>query len=230
MKTNPKNIESMVERQVGRYLVEKKRIEGAAHWRPLVVISRQYGALGAALATRVGELLGFTVWDREILQEMARNSRTSERLLEALDERRRNTIAEMMSVFYQGPHVTADQFFLRLVRVLHTIGQHGNVVIVGRGSQFVFNSDVALRVRVVASLDDRIKGIANRKGLDLDAAREEVRRVDSDRRAFLLDHYKKDPDDTTHYELVVNTTTLGMETAATVVVTAYRSRFGLDAS
>ncbi len=229
MKSRPRSIEQLIEHQVGRHQLQEPRASAPTVWRPIIVISRQYGSQGAVLAARVGQSLDYTVWDREILQEMARQSRAPERLFEALDERRQHAITELMSAFVEGPQVTSDEFFLRLVRVLHTIGQLGSAVIVGRGSQFVFGPEVALRVRVVSSLEARTAGIASRKNVSHDKAREEVLRVDAHRRAFLLEHYDKDPNDAVHYDIVLNSGALGLDTAAEVILTAYRSRFGVEA-
>ena len=53
---------------------------------PVITISREFGALGAALANLMGEKTNFKVWDKNILQAMAEELGSNQKYLEALDE------------------------------------------------------------------------------------------------------------------------------------------------
>ncbi len=58
--------------QVDEWLVErarKRRSSGGLVGVPVITVSREYGARGAAVGRIVAERLGFKVWDREVLGE-----------------------------------------------------------------------------------------------------------------------------------------------------------------
>ena len=101
----------------------------------------------------------------------------------------------------------------------------GKGVIVGRGAHFRLDPQVTLRVRVIAPLELRTARVAARDGLSRDDARAKILRIDGERIAFNKQHYGADISDPSHYDLVVNAGTLGIEGAADLSVRAFRTRF-----
>jgi hypothetical protein len=53
----------------------------------------------------------------------------------------------------------------------------------------------------------------------------ELDREDASRREFLEHHFGRDPDDPTHYDLMLNLGTLSMDAAAALLVDAMFARF-----
>jgi cytidylate kinase len=53
--------------------------------------------------------------------------------------------------------------------------------------------------------------------LDAEAARKEMERSDSSRRAFIKRYFKAELEDPVHYDLVINTGRFSFETAASLV-------------
>jgi cytidylate kinase len=80
-------------------------------------------------------------------------------------------------------------------------------------------------VRVVAPLEDRARVIAGTRGMADREARAEVERIDHERIAFNRHHYKRNITDPVLYDLLVNTGSFPLESAADVVVAAYRAKF-----
>ncbi|RMF79739.1 MAG: hypothetical protein D6744_08860, partial [Planctomycetota bacterium] len=54
---------------------------------PFVTISRMVGSGGTEIARRLGERLGWPVFDKDLLQKMAGDDRVRVRIYEAMDER-----------------------------------------------------------------------------------------------------------------------------------------------
>jgi cytidylate kinase len=221
--------QEIVEHQVQRWDREHRR--HAIHkqqLRAVITVSRQYGALGAHLGRLVADRLGYECWDQEILHEIARHAKAPRTMFESLDERKRNAVSLLIAVFGEKHHITAGDYMRQLLHVLHTIAQHGNAVIVGRGAQYVLEPTTALRVRTVCPLEDRVAGLAKRKGLSEKEAREACERIDRERRDFIRSHYDRDIEDPTGYDLIINTGTCSVDVAADIVISAYRSRFDLQ--
>ncbi len=193
--------------------------------RPVVVVSGPHGAGRSELGASVASRLGYALWDREILHEIALQTHMSERLFDSLDEHRRNPITEALSTLPGcGPGDSVYVFHLQ--RTLRTIAAHGSAVVIGRGAQFVVSEGQALRVRIVSPLGARVRAIMHADTVDETQARREIERVDDEHAVFVRQHYARDLHDVTAYDLLVNTATLGVEGAASVVEAACRARFG----
>lgn len=84
----------------------------------------------------------------------------------------------------------------------------------------------ALRVRLVAPLETRIKEIETHAHVSLAVAKRMIATSDKERPAFIrrsLGHSIADP---AHYDVVVNTGTYAQERAEAVVLMAYLAKFG----
>ena len=222
-------IESLVDQQIRKWeLLQQHRKQQTDHVpaRPVVVVSGQHGAQRGDLGARIAACLGYGLWDRELLHEIAIKTDASEQLFRSLDEHRRNPITDALSGLVPGAGPGTSMYKFHLLRALHTIAQHGSAVVIGRGAQFVLGAE-ALRVRAVSPFDARVRALMTAAAVDERTARAEIERVDAEHAAFAREHYARDLSEASAYDLLVNTATLGVNGAAAVVVAAYRERFGL---
>jgi cytidylate kinase len=226
MHGTPRGIEALVDEQVRRWehqrLSQMRRKKQVA---PVIVVSRQFGGLGAALARVVAARLGFQLWDRDLLQAVAEHGHASAALIASLDERRRDAITDYIEVLGSSDAVTHADYLRALARVVRTIAEHGRAVIVGRGAQYMLEGHAMLRARAVASLEARVANLIKSRGLDEREAYDLAREVDAERTAFVRESFGRDIEDPTENDLLVNTGTLSLEQAASVVVAAYHARF-----
>jgi cytidylate kinase len=227
MQKKTRSPRELVDYQVKRWAQEQKQRATRERMRAVITVSRQYGALGAHLGRLVAERLEYQCWDQEILHEIARHARMPSEIFESLDERKKNTVSQLVAVFGERHHVTAGDYMRQLLRVLHTISSHGGAVIIGRGAQYVLDPTEALRVRTVCDLDKRVAGLVERKEISEKEARERCERIDKERYDFIRSNYDRDIEDPAGYDLLINTGTCSLEVAADIVISAYRSRFDL---
>ncbi len=226
MLRQPRNIDQIVDEQVQRWRVERARAETSLERpRPVIAISRQYGARGAAVGHVVAERLGFSYWNRQLVDEVAQHAHVSDRLVRAFDERHQDTVIETIRSMVNNGPLSASSFFRELARIAHTIASHGAAVIVGRGVAFMLPPETTLRVRVVAPLEHRIARIVEQGGGSESLARAEIRAIDAERTTFVRDHYGVDADDPANYDLHVNTGMSSLDQAAAVIVAACHARF-----
>lgn len=218
----------LVERQCRRWellRIQRATAEAPRHW-PIVTIAREFGARGEALGRLVAEQAGFSFWDGELVHTVSEASGANEAVLRTIDEHHRSAIEESIDGALLGGRHMATEYLRRLMRLIKTISVHGASVIVGRGAQYVLEAQSALRVRVVCPLEERVRGYAARQGLEEGKARSLVERSESERRRFIRQFFSRDPAIASDYDLVVNTGTLSLEGAATVVLDAYEAKFG----
>ena len=105
--------------------------------------------------------------------------------------------------------------------VIRDLATEENIVMVGRGGQFILrNHRGVLHVLVIAPLESRL----NKVMIDLNVQRDEALRYieenDSGRRSFVQRFFHADMEDPQHYDLVINTKHISFDAAARLVVAA----------
>ncbi len=228
MPNRPRSMLSLVDYQVREWEARRRvnaNVDHTPHW-PSITVSREFGAQGAAVGLLVAKRFGFEYWDQELVHEMADRSGVDEALLESLDEHTRASISALIDGVLRGGICTESQYLRQLLNILHTIEQHGNSVVIGRGAQYVMDPSRTLRVRVVSPRQERIKGIAARKGLSLHDAENVISTVEKDRHTFIDHHYHEDVSNPSGYDVLINTGTMNLEQTANMVAESYRCKFG----
>lgn len=230
------SMEHLIEQQMTRWELARRQQKqqqrpgrgklGRLYFGPYILVSRDKGAGGHEVAKLLGERLGWQVFDRQIVDAVAQRTQMREQLIESLDERTRGGLEEFLRDFLTK-EIGATNYLLHLRQVLLALGQQGDVVIVGRGSEYVLPGQFGLRARMVAPLDVRVERIAKAQGLAPEAAEDLVRKVDRERKDFIRSHFQQDARDPLHYDLVVNTGALSVEGTAEIVLAAARRKLGI---
>jgi cytidylate kinase len=121
--------------------------------------------------------------------------------------------------------VDAQAYHLIIQDVVRAAARSGHVVIVGRGGQFLLagQRDV-LHIRVVAPLEQRVHYVAQREGLDMEAARARVQEKDRARERNMQNQFHRKPDDPHLYDLVINTGVLELDRAVDLIYLALEGK------
>jgi cytidylate kinase len=193
---------------------------------PWITISKSMGSDWEGIARRLAERLGWHLYDREILDEVSRESHVRQSILSRLDEREVSWIEDTLAPL-AAPERPARQAFLdQMARVILALGRRGNAILVGRGANWLLDPSCGLRVRMVAPLASRVARLATREGLAPEQARERIRREDAARARFIRQVYRQDIDDPSGYDLVINTASLAAEPAVACVLATLRAKLG----
>ena len=202
----------------------KRRGEALGSW-PIITISREFGARGAALSKILSERTGFEVWDKDLIRAVADERGGDMRVVKTLDEHRQKGIADAVRGALTGQHTNLD-YVRSLMRVVHTLAVHGGFIVVGRGANFICKPAEAFRVRVVCPLEKRIQGYAQREGLDLRQARKIIEKRDAERAEFIRRTFRKDLAAPSNYDLVLNSGTYTLDELADLVLVSYQAKTG----
>jgi cytidylate kinase len=185
-----------------------------------IALSREAGTGGALVGRELGRRLNWPVYDHEILDHLASELHVEVDRLESIDERPGNWLVESLNAFAAHSTISEVTYYRRLLKLLLALGAKGHCVIVGRGAMIALPVESTLRVRLVASLHDRIAFIVKELGLKPAEAAGFVESTDRERRRFIKDHFRKDVTDPLIYDLVLNTSRLSIEECADLVVEA----------
>lgn len=193
---------------------------------PVITISREFGALGAALANLIGEKTGFKVWDKNLLEAIADKLGSNQKYLKTLDENRRELIQDMVVGFMTNVNTNVD-YYRTLNSLVRTIEENGNAVIVGRGANYICKKPASFHVRVVCPLEKRIREYSQREGIKAEEAESIIHKTDKERAEFVRHYFKKDVSQSSDYDLILNSGTFSLQEMMQIFVEAYEQKSGL---
>ena len=215
-----KTISQIVEEQIHRWQVLRHEQKDEKAAVSTVTISRDPGSGGRIIAKKLAQKLGFDVFHREVLHQMAESADVSEHLVNTLDEKGLSILEDWISSLVWERHLWPDEYLHHLMKVINTINEHGRAVIIGRGANFILPADRQFRVRITAPQKVRIEHVARAFNISDDEARRRVIRTESDRKAFVRKYFNADITEPSHYDLIINTGTLSIDHAVDVISAA----------
>jgi cytidylate kinase len=221
------------ERQMQSWALARRAQEQSQPWLPgekpsdrfgpYIAVSREAGVGGTEIARSVGEKLGWEVLDKELLDCMATRYRLSREMLELVDETTSSWVYDVFGGWLDHRLVSHESFVAHLVRVIVMAARQGNVVLVGRGAQFMLPRDRGLSVRIVGSDKYRIRKVMEDRGLRAAEAKQWVEQTDQGRRDLAQRFLHRDLTDPHFYDLIVNVEEFGQEATADLVVRTFHT-------
>jgi cytidylate kinase len=203
-------VETLISRQLHQYnrlkslLRDDTRPVRPVHG-PVVTISRQVGCCARDLAQDLADRLGVQVWGRELVDAIAQDRGLRREVVAKLDSGLVNDVDAWVRGILANRLFMSDDYMEALASTVKTLAETGGAVFVGRGASFILGDRADLRLRLVASDEQRLAVLRERRGLDHDAAHALMTRTDEARVAFIRKYFGADVDDHRHYDLVINT-------------------------
>jgi cytidylate kinase len=176
------------------------------------------------VARLVGQKLGWTVYDQELLEYIAHQMHLRASVLESLDEKAFQWSHDWLAALLEDQWQDQDAYIVHLTKVVLAIGLHGQAIIVGRGAACILPRDRSLNVRIVAKDSDRIAFLSQLERLTPQEAERYMRETDEQRKRFVRDYFHRNNDDVHEYDLVLDSSALGEECCADLVVAALRGK------
>lgn len=206
--------------------------------KKIITISREYRSGGREIGKKVAELLGYPYYDKEIIDEAAKQSGLSPEFIAKTEQNISSSWFYSLLVgsnyastgTMQMPNSTlshsvplVDQVFNAQRKVIIDIAKKGPAVIVGRCADYILkhcdeiNADDVLDVFVYAPLEDKTKRCSEEDKLSLDDARNLCKKVDKCR----ANHYNTFTESIwgarENYDLLINSSLLGLENSSRLI-------------
>lgn len=228
----PRSVEQIVNHQVLRWIAGQAAKDQAPSsqvreaQRPMITISRQFGALGGDVGRRAAEELGIGFWSQEIVHEVARRSDVRAQVVASLDERTQTGVQHFVDNLLRVRGFSSSDYIRALTETVVSISRRRSGVFVGRGAHLMLVPNRTLRVRCYGTPEHRAQHVAARDGLSFEEAYAKLARVDAERDVFHQQSFKHDITDPMNFDLMLNTSTMSVNDAAATVASAFRARFG----
>ena len=200
----------------------------------IINIGRQYGSGGRSVAKRLAEVFGCRYFDKEILDLAAKESGFAPELFRENDEKKNflrslfHMHAPMISDnnFYQN-NISDESLFQFQCDAIRRAAEEGNCVFIGRCADYVLRDMAdATSIFITADIDDRVRRVAERLGVDDDTARKIIGKKESNRSAFYNYYTGKRWGAAESYDLCVNTSRLGIEGTVEYIAEFIKKRMG----
>jgi cytidylate kinase len=194
----------------------------------IITIEREYGSGAAQIAANLATRLGWTLWDQQLTQEIARMAHCQQSEVARREERRDPLYQRLLKSFalgssegYRGgPPVEmldSDSIFKISQRVVDQAASAGNCVILGRGSQhFLQHRKDVLRFFLYAPTADKVRRLVS-EGNTQAKAEALVDTVDRERAAFIKNYFHAEWPNREVYHAMINTA-LGEEAVVEAIL------------
>ena len=188
----------------------------------IINIGREFGSGGKEIALRIGEKLGIEVYDNELISKAAEQSGFSKELFERSDERR--SLFSFSSFFGAARfgsarnYVGDNEMFKIQSEVIRGIAQKGPAIFVGRCSNYILRDMKCLDVFISSPMEERIKRVTERLGLDNESATSRIERQDHTRRTYYNFFTFGNWGAASDYDLCIDSSILGIEGTAEFIM------------
>lgn len=189
-----------------------------------VAISRQTGSRGGSVARRVAELLGCQFLDQETLEFMTQDVSCTPATETELDAKAAQWVEDRLVAMHESGLLRDDSPLAALARTILEIAAGRPTVILGRGAGAILPASAILHVHLAAPERDRIAYMAQLERLSLPDAQRLIAERDEARRRFMREQFHASPDNMLQYDVVINTSSLGIDGCAEVIAVAARQK------
>lgn len=188
----------------------------------IINIGRQFGCGAKDVADAIGRRTGIPVYDSELLKKAAQDFGFSETLFSGSDEKKR--CFSLSSIFNSNIFGCSSMnddasLFAMQAEAIKNIAKNGSAIIIGRAANYILRDcDCCLNVFLTSPIEERAKRVAERENMDREKALEHIARMEKEREAYYNTFTFGDWGMASTYDLCVDTSLLGVEGTADLIL------------
>jgi cytidylate kinase len=195
----------------------------------VITISRQYGAGGKTLGKMISSELGYEFADSEIIKKVAEMANVSTHWVTTVENEAGGKLSRFISRMVSKPlvdrilkdergYIDEEIYLDYLVLIIAQIADEGDVVILGRGSQYILNDHPdAYHILMIDTFESRVNFMKEHYDLSQNRAMRVVKSEDKRRKNLYQKLGKTDYDDPFLYHLVLNMSKVSLDEAKKLV-------------
>ncbi|MBW2060410.1 MAG: cytidylate kinase-like family protein [Deltaproteobacteria bacterium] len=196
----------------------------------VITISRQFGAGGRTLGEAVARRLGYQFVSQDVVNKIAEEAHVSIDWVRSMEKEAGGLLmrlaSRLVSSDFIDRHIGEDRsdfdeekYAAFLKSLITSIAASGNVVFLGRGSQFILaNRPDIINILLVADFEDRINFISEIWDVKKSEAEQTITARQKRRKTFLKAFDPRDPNDPSLYHLVINISRISLDQAEEMII------------
>ena len=197
----------------------------------VITIGREYGSAGHDIGELIAKELGYTFYDKELVEIAAQNSNIAPETVKHMDEKATSSLLYSLAsgsystrgaagpLYYEMP--LNDKLFIAQSDVIKTIAKKGNCVIVGRCADYVLEEEADVEtcnIFVYAPQKFRIKRVMEAFDITERKAKERVQKTDKQRKTYYSYYTNRNWGEMANYDICINSGTTGIERGAKIII------------
>ena len=193
-----------------------------------IAIEREYGSGGTKIAAEVAKKCGIPSYGREIMETVAKEQNVSVETLEGYEESVSGSFLYSMFVMSQSQTGNPDllspeaKLYVAETRVIKNLASHGPGIFVGHcASESLKDLDGVLRVFIRANDEDKEKRAIRDYGIPSNQVVAVCRKSNRRRANYYSFCTRKKWNDSSNYDIVLDSTRLGIEGCAAALAALY---------
>ncbi len=195
----------------------------------VITISRQFGAGGITLGKMIAEKYGYIFADTEVIKMVAEMANVSTHFVETIEKEAGGKFSKFISKMVSKPlverilkdergYIDEEIYMDYLVLIIAQMADDGDVVILGRGSQYILNDHPdAYHILLIDEFENRVRFMRENYDLSEKRAIHVVKSEDKRRKNLYQKLGKTDYDNSSLYHLVLNMSKISLDKALQLV-------------
>ena len=195
----------------------------------IYTIGREFGSGGREVGEKLAAKLGIKLYDKELLQQAAKDSGFCEEIFENHDEKPTNSfLYSLVKDTYSVSGYSAAPFldmplnhkvFLAQFETIKKIAEKESCVIVGRCADYALSDNPdCINVFIHADLDVRIKNVSRNLNITENKARDIINKTDKQRASYYNYYTSKKWGDSKSYNLSLDAGKLGTDNCVEMIL------------
>ena len=195
----------------------------------IYTIGREFGSGGREVGEKLAAKLGIKLYDKELLQQAAKDSGFCEEIFENHDEKPTNSFLYFLVMdTYSVSGYSAAPFldmplnhkvFLAQFETIKKIAEKESCVIVGRCADYALSDNPdCINIFIHADLDVRIKNVSRNLNITENKARDIINKTDKQRASYYNYYTSKKWGDSKSYNLSLDAGKLGTDNCVEMIL------------
>lgn len=195
----------------------------------IYTIGREFGSGGREVGEKLAAKLGIKLYDKELLQQAAKDSGFCEEIFENHDEKPTNSfLYSLVMDTYSVSGYSAAPFldmplnhkvFLAQFETIKKIAEKESCVIVGRCADYALSDNPdCINIFIHADLDGRIKNVSRNLNITENKARDIINKTDKQRASYYNYYTSKKWGDSKSYNLSLDAGKLGTDNCVEMIL------------
>ncbi len=196
----------------------------------IITIGREYGSGGRTIGKTLAAELGYSFYNREIIEMAAKKTGMSEDTFEKVDETAASSLLYSIATGaytfnnFISPQVNLplnDKLFIVQSEIIKGIAAKECAVIVGRCADYILkdSSNIVINIFIHAPSKDRKQRAIKEYGIDPNKADAYVGKMDKKRRSYYNYYTGNHWSESSNYDLCLDSSKLGIEGCVKVIET-----------
>jgi len=193
----------------------------------VITLSRAYGCGVREMARDLAQRLGYNLFEKEMVPLLAQKLHRKKEFTKEHDELKdllSSSVIDFASsrfAFLKKDSISPKEYVDALKDIFFELVRHGDVIVVGRGSQFILqNHPDVFHLRLIADIKDRVEHLKNFHFINVpdNVLIQRIQNEDHRRQEFLKIHFGYNGENPLLYHMTINLSKVSREKTKNMII------------